>query len=179
MPSTEPYAVRSPAKRINSFFPKSAAAELHDRLDPVAVLQEANRVVLLKVVIVVVGVGAELQFLHQHDVLLLLGVVLLLLLVVLIMAEVDGLGHGRHRRGRNQHQIETQFLGLAQGRRGWHDLARAVRKHRAHFAGADELIHIFSAVLPARGEISWIHSLWVIKRLLANGRSRSRALEIA
>ena len=55
----------------------------------------------------------------------------------------------------------------------------AVREHRAHFTRANGLVHVLSAVLPARGEISWIHSLWVAKELRADGESRDRAFEYA
>src|SRR5207245_4394490 len=56
-----------------------ASAELHDRLDAIALLQKPNGVVFLEVVIVVVGIGTEFQFLYLHHVLLSLGFVLFFL----------------------------------------------------------------------------------------------------
>ena len=46
-----------------------ASAELHHRFHTIAILQKANSVVLLEIVIVIVGVRTELQFLHLHHVL--------------------------------------------------------------------------------------------------------------
>ena len=131
-----------------------AAPELNHSLDSIAFLEEANGVVLFEVVIVVVGVGAELEFLDLHDVLLLAGVVLLLFLLVLIVAVVDGLGYGRHGGGGHQNQIEPQLLRSPDcGGRG-HDLRRTVRKYGTDFPGANQLIHVLSAVRPSGREIS-------------------------
>jgi len=115
-------------------------------------------VVLLEVVVVIVGIGAELQLLHLDHVLLLLGVMLFLLLLVLVVAEIHGLGDRRNSRGSDQNQIESQFLRLAQGGRCGHDLGGAVREDGADFTRTDRLVHVLSAILPARRKVSaWIH----------------------
>ena len=90
--------------------------------------------------------------------LFLLGVVLLLFLVVRVVAEIHGLGDGRNGGGRHQDEIEAQFLRLAQGDGGGHDLGGAVRENRAHFTHANGLVYVLSAILPARRKVSaWIH----------------------
>src|SRR5207249_2799773 len=107
--------------------------------------------------------------LHLHHVLLLLRVVCLFLLLVLVVAEVHCLGHGRGCRGSDQHKIETHVLRLAErGRRG-HDLGGSIRKNRAYFAHTNGLVHVLSAILPARRKVStWIH--WSSIRLEVEAR---------
>ena len=58
-----------------------ASAEADRRLDLVAVLQEADDVVLLEIEVVLVDAGAELHLLDDDHLLLLLGLALLLLLL--------------------------------------------------------------------------------------------------
>ena len=143
-----------------------APAELHHGLHAIAFLQKADGVVLLEIVVVVVRVGAELQFLDLHHVLLLAGIVLLLLQIVLVVAEVHCLGHRRHCGGRNQHQVEPQVLRLAQRGGGRHHLGGAVRKYRTDFTNANRLVHVLSAILPARRKVSaWIHLLYVCREI--------------
>src|ERR1700683_2123216 len=114
--------------------------------------------ILFEIVIMIVGVGPELQLFHLDHVLLLPGLVLLLFLLVLVVTEVHGFGHGWHRGGRDYDQIEAHLLRFTQRCGGRHHLCRAIREHCAHFTGADGLIHVLSAVLSARGEISaWNH----------------------
>src|SRR5262249_45569910 len=73
----------------------------------------------------------------------------------------DGLGDRRNCRGRNQDKVESKFLRAPQCGGGRHHLSGAVGEHRADFAHADGLIHILSAILPARRKVStWIH--WLI-----------------
>src|ERR1035441_4668695 len=77
------------------------------------------------------------------------------------MTEVHGFGDGRNGSGGHQHQIEAQFLRLAQGHRGGHHLGGSVRENRAHLAHTNGLIDVLSAILPARRKVSgWIH-LWL------------------
>ena len=77
--------------------------------------------------------------------------------------------------GADQHQVEAQFLRLAQGGGGRHHLGGAVRKDRAHFARANGFVHVLSAILPARREISsWIHC-WFKRCKTAGDETRLRA----
>src|ERR1043166_591876 len=138
------------------------AAELHHCLHAIAFLKEADGVVLFEIVIVIVGVGAELELLHLHHVLLLPCVVRLLLLLVLVVAEIDGFGDRRLGGGRDQDKIEPQILCFAQRSRGRHDFGSSIGEDGAHFAHTDGLVHVLSAILPARRKISrGIHSLSV------------------
>src|SRR5947209_14618887 len=92
--------------------------------------------------------------------LFLLGVVLLLFLLVLVMAEIHGLRDRRHGRGRYENQIESELLSFPEGGGGRHHLRGSIRKHGADFARTDELVHVLSAILPARRKVStWIHWL--------------------
>src|SRR5262249_4749328 len=84
-----------PQIRVSDF----AAPELNHGFHAIALLQEADCVLLFEVVIVIVGIGAELELLYLNHVLLLAGIVRLLFLLVLIMAEIDGFGDRRNRRG--------------------------------------------------------------------------------
>ena len=73
------------------------------RLDLVALLEEAHRMVLLELVIVLVGVRPEFDFLDLDPVLLLLRFVLLLLLQVGVLSVVDDLGDGGLGGWRHEH----------------------------------------------------------------------------
>src|SRR5215831_16154876 len=160
------------------------APELNDGLDTIALLQEADRVLLFEIVVVIVRIGAELQFLNLDYVLLLAGVMRLLFLLVLIMAEIDGFGDRRNCRWRNQDKVEPKFLRAPQSGGGRHHLGGAVGEHRTDFAHADGLIHILSAILPARRKVStWIHWLIVFcgmavtNRVLRGERNRCSLVE--
>ena len=84
-----------------------AAAEEDGAFDFVALFEEAQRMVLLELVVVVVRVGTELDLFDLDAVLLLLGLVLLLLLEVGVLAVVDDLGDGGLRGRRDENEVET------------------------------------------------------------------------
>ena len=90
-----------------------AAAELHHRLDAIALLQKSDGVVSFELIVVLVGVGAELEFLHLYDVLFLLRLMLLLLLLVLVMTEIDRLGDGRPLLGLEANIAANQMYFVA------------------------------------------------------------------
>lgn len=130
------------------------AAKLNDGFDAVTILEEPDGVILLEAVIVIVRVRAELQFLNLNHVLFLFSVVLLLFLLVLVVTVIDGLGDRGYGGRGDQNEVEAHLLRFAQGCRGGHHFSGPVGKNGAHFTSANQLVHVFSTVRPARWKIS-------------------------
>ena len=138
-----------------------AAAELDDGFNPIAFLEESDRVVLFKFVIMIVGVGAEFHLLHLYDVLFLLSLMLFLLVLVLPLAVIHSLGDRWIRCRRYEDEVESQVERLANGLLSWHDGDDTVRKDGTHLPGPDGFIYVFSDsnTRTARRVIAWIHSV--------------------
>src|SRR5437660_5077848 len=98
-----------------------AATEKDGRLDLVALIQEAQYVILLGLVIVVVHVDAEFDLFYGDRFLMLLGFALFLFLLVEILPVVHDAAHGRLRGGRNLNQVQILFAGFLEGFVGRHD----------------------------------------------------------
>ena len=118
------------------------AAEANGRLHLIAVLQEADDVVLLEVEVVLVDARPELHFFDDDDFLLLLGLALFLLLLKHIFPVVHDLADRRVRRRRDLYEIEVlfscQILRLLDGNDS--DLL-AVLVDQADLGGADHVVN--------------------------------------
>jgi len=136
--------------RVSDF----TAAELNYSLHTITFLKEANRVVLLEVVIVIVGARAEFQLLHLHDVLPLPGIVRLLLQLILVVLVVDNFRHRRHRSGGDHDEIQAEFLGSPKSSGHRHNFRTSVRKYDANLARPHNLEDQFAlglSLLPVGG----------------------------
>src|SRR5687768_4674571 len=117
------------------------AAELDRGLDLVALVEEAQQVAHLEVVVVVVDVGAELDLLDLEGLLLLPRLLGLLLLLVEELAEVHDAADRRARGRRHLDQVEALLLGQAQRLVDQDDAQlRSIGVDQAHFAGADRFV---------------------------------------
>src|SRR5438477_5721618 len=118
-----------------------AAAEADRGLDLVAVLQEADDVVLLEIEVMLVDAGAELHLLDDDHLLLLLRLAGLLLLLEDELSVVHDLAHRRVRRRGDLHEVEVflsrHLLGLCD--RHDADLPSLV-VDQTDFGGANELV---------------------------------------
>ena len=128
-----------------------ASAEEDGGLDLVAVVEEAQHVVLLGLVIVLVDVDPELDFLDRDDVLVLLRLALLLFLLIKEFAEVHDTDHGGLRGGRDFDQVKGLFAGHLESFVGLHDadLVTFVVDH-THFAGANAVIGANKLLIDAK-----------------------------
>jgi hypothetical protein len=98
-----------------------AAAE-HDRdLHAVAVLEEADDVTLLGLVVVLSDLRAQLDLAHRHLLLVLAGLLRLLLLLVLVLRVVEDPDHGRARLGGHLDEVEVLRLRVPQRLVARHD----------------------------------------------------------
>src|SRR5690606_34514181 len=90
-------------------------AEAQGHLDLVAILDEPDDVAKLDLVVTLVGPGAELHLLDLDDLLLRPRLVRSLLFLVLELAVVHDPADRRIGVRRDLHQVQTGFLGHAQG----------------------------------------------------------------
>ena len=96
-----------------------AATETQRRLDLVAVMEKADRLVLLGLVVVLVHRDRELDFLDDDDLLLFARRPLALVFFVEEFAVILNAANRRHGVGRNLHQIETALAGDLEGFKRW------------------------------------------------------------
>jgi hypothetical protein len=118
-----------------------AALEAEAGFDLVAVVEEANGLVLLGHVVVFVYVDGELYFLDDDDLLLLAGSAIALVFFVEVFAVVLDFADGRDGVGRDLDEVEGAFAGHLQCVEGRHDAELfAVLVDHADFACADTLV---------------------------------------
>ena len=98
-----------------------ATAEAEAGLDLITVMEEADGLVLLGLVVVLVNGDGELDFFDDDDLLLLAGGALALILLVEVAAVVLDAADGRDGVGRNLDQIQAPLAGDFQGFKGWQD----------------------------------------------------------
>jgi len=144
-----------------------AAAEENGRLHLIAFAEEAQHVVLLRLIVVIVHVNAELHFLDDDVVLFLLGLALTLFLLILVFAEVHDAAHRRLRRRGDFYQIQISFAGDFERFEGGHNtqLVSCVINY-AYFADADALVGadktfvdtVLLILLPYARSIAWLLS---------------------
>src|SRR5258708_2432420 len=118
------------------------AAEADDGLYLVAMLQEAQHVVLLELEVVLVDAGSELHLLDDDHLLLLLRLALFLLLLEDELPVIHDLADGRFRGRRDLHEVEVFFPGHFLGLLNRHDAdLRALGVNEANLTGAaDHLV---------------------------------------
>jgi len=118
-----------------------AATEEDRGLYLVALLQKAQHVVLLELVVVLVDVDAELYFLDVDDLLVLLGRALLLLFFVKILAVILNTADRRVRGSRDFYQVKSSFTSNSERLKRLHDSKLgSVFVDHTDFAGANALI---------------------------------------
>jgi hypothetical protein len=118
-----------------------AAAEEDGGLYFVALFEEAEYVVLFKLVVVLVHIDAELHFLDGDDLLVLLCRALLLLFLIQELAVILDATDGRIGRGRDLYQVKTTLAGNFEGFKGLHyTKLSTVLIYYTDFAGANTLI---------------------------------------
>ena len=107
----------------------------------VALVQEAQHVILLELVIMFIDVDAELHFLDGDDLLVLLGRALLLLFLVEKLAIVLNAANRRVGGSGNLYQVKATFTGDFERFKRLHDAELGtVLVDNADFAGANALI---------------------------------------
>src|SRR6266498_1201779 len=118
-----------------------AAAEENRRLDFVALIQKAQHVVLLGLVVVIVHIDAELHFFDRDGLLVLLGFAFLFFLLIKKLPIIHDAANRRLRGGGNFYQIQVLFASHLERFKGWHDadLLAFVANH-ADFARANTII---------------------------------------
>ena len=118
-----------------------AAAEAKAGLDLVAIVEEADGLIFLGLVVVVVDGDGELDFLDGDDLLLFAGGAVALFLLVEVAAVILDAADGRDRGGRNLNQIEPAFTSDFQGLKGRQDAELfAVFVDDADFACANAVV---------------------------------------
>lgn len=117
------------------------ASEEDRGLHLIAVVEKAQDVVLLGLIIVLIYVDAELHLFDRDDLLVLLGGTFLLFFFVEILAVVLNFADWRIGIGRDLDQIKTSFTGYFERFEGWYhaELVSFV-VNDADFAGANALI---------------------------------------
>ena len=98
-----------------------AAAEADRYLDPIAILEELDRAMDLRVEVARADLRREPHFLEGHRPLSALGLLLSLRQLVLVLPEVEEAGHRRSRHRCDLDQVEAPFLRHLQGSRRGHD----------------------------------------------------------
>jgi hypothetical protein len=107
----------------------------------IALAQEANRLVLLCLVVVFVDCDREFDLFDDDDLLFFAGCSLTLILFVKEFAVVLDLAHGRHGVRRDFYKIKGAFAGHLEGVEGGHDAELlTILVDDANFAGADALV---------------------------------------
>ena len=107
----------------------------------IALIQEAQYVILFRLVIVVIHVDAELDLFYGDRLLMLLGFALFLLLLVEILPVIHDSAYGRLRGGRNLNQVQTFFAGFFDRFVWRHNPEHiAVIVNHANFAGPNAVI---------------------------------------
>lgn len=119
-----------------------ASTEEDSGLYLVTVIQKAQHVVFLGLIIVLIDVNAELYLFDGDGFLVLLGGAFLLFFFVKEFPVILDLADWGVGVGRDLNQIETSFAGNLKGFKGRHDaeLITFIVDH-THLAGADPIIH--------------------------------------
>jgi len=118
-----------------------AAAETEARLHLVALGQEADGLVLFRLVVVLVHGDRELDFLDDDDLLLLAGGAFALFLLVEVAAVILDAADGRDSVGADFYQVEAAFAGDPQSlKRGQDSKLFAVLVDDADLARADTIV---------------------------------------
>ena len=119
-----------------------AAAEAKARLHFVAFAQEADCLILLRLVVVFVNRNGELDFLDDDDLLLFARGTLALFFLVEITAVILDAADRRNRIGRNLNQIQSTLAGdLQRLKRGQDAELFAVFIDDTDFAGANPVVN--------------------------------------
>jgi len=118
-----------------------ATAEENRCLNLVALGQEAQHMIPLRLVIVVVHIDTELDLFYGDRLLMLLGFPLFLLHLVEILPVIHDAAYGRLRGGRNLNQVQILFAGFPDRFERRHDaeLIAFVINH-ANFAGPNAVV---------------------------------------
>jgi hypothetical protein len=118
-----------------------AAFESQRRFDLVAFSQEADCLVLLRLVVVLVDRHRELDLFDDDDLLLLPCSAIALVLLVKVFAVVLNLADGGNGVGGNLYQVEGAFPGHLEGVKRGHDAELfAIFVDDANLAGADAFV---------------------------------------
>ena len=157
--STLPISSMSLATRSRRFAPEIlvghlAAAEPQRHLHLVAVLEEADHVAHLDIVVMGVGVRAELDLLDLDDLLLLPRLAFALLRFVLELAEVHDLADRRRGVGGDLDEVEAGIFGHPEAAVGGHDAdVLAVCSDEPYFVGPDAIVYTGAGVPLRRGVV--------------------------
>jgi hypothetical protein len=95
------------------------AAKTQGRLDLVAVVQEANSLIFLGLVVMLVDSDRQLDFLNGDDLLLLARSPFALVFFVEVFAVILNAANRRYGVGRDLNQVESAFAGNFESFKGW------------------------------------------------------------
>ena len=128
-----------------------ASTEEDCGLDLIALIQKAQHVVLLGLVVVIVHVDAKLHFLNCDRLLVLLGFAFLFLLLVQKFPIIHDAANRRLRGGRNLYQIQILFAGHLERFKGRQDsdLLTFVANH-ANFARPNTIIYADKSLIDTK-----------------------------